>query len=185
MNPDEAFVVEGGSRDQGEHLHDDQLLRVPLLKESANDTGPDIGAMKQDAPREHSSSRIRNLVCDNSNEVEEEEEEISTNSPRHNSNGDNGNENEQNDDDNGNRNASSSAVSFIPNPNEEEDDMNTSTLTTTNNNNNTNNTTAKEILEIAVPALAGLAIDPFMTVMDTIFVGRTSTNAAALAGMGT
>jgi len=44
--------------------------------------------------------------------------------------------------------------------------------------------TGKLILSLAVPALAGLAIDPLMTLADTAFVGRTATNADALAGVG-
>lgn len=44
--------------------------------------------------------------------------------------------------------------------------------------------TGREILSLAVPALAGLAIDPIMTLVDTVFVGRTASNADALAGMG-
>jgi len=44
--------------------------------------------------------------------------------------------------------------------------------------------TGQEIISIAVPALAGLAIDPLMTLADTAFVGRTSDDATALAGMG-
>ena len=155
-------IVEIGSRDQGEHPHDDQLLRVPLLAESTNDNGPDIGAMKQHDPREQSRnisniSRIRNLVCDNSNEAEEESINNSSSS-------------------------SSSSTNDEDHQQQQQPDSNdVSTSGTVNNN----TTIGKEILEIAVPALAGLAIDPFMTVMDTIFVGRTSTNAAALAGMCT
>lgn len=42
----------------------------------------------------------------------------------------------------------------------------------------------QQIFEIAIPALAGLAIDPLMTLADTVFVGRTSTSADALAGVG-
>jgi len=44
--------------------------------------------------------------------------------------------------------------------------------------------TGKLILSLAIPALAGLAIDPLMTLADTAFVGRTATNADALAGVG-
>lgn len=163
MNPDEACVVEDGSRDQGEHPHDDhRLLREPLLEESTNDTGPAAGAMKQDALREHSSSMLQNLVCDNSNEVEEEEE-----------------------DSNGSCSSSSSSTDGEDHQQQQQQDSNLASSSGATNTEDTNNTIGKDILEIAIPALAGLAIDPFMTVMDTIFVGRTSTNAAALAGMGT
>ena len=44
--------------------------------------------------------------------------------------------------------------------------------------------TGKAILSLAVPALAGLAIDPLMTLADTAFIGRSATNADALAGVG-
>lgn len=44
--------------------------------------------------------------------------------------------------------------------------------------------TGQAILSIAIPALAGLAIDPLMTLADTAFVGRTAPDAASLAGMG-
>jgi Na+-driven multidrug efflux pump len=44
--------------------------------------------------------------------------------------------------------------------------------------------TGKAILSLAIPALAGLAIDPLMTLADTAFVGKTATNADALAGVG-
>ena len=98
-------------------------------------------------------------MCDNSNEVEEEEEDS---------------------------NGSSSSPST--NVEDHQQDSNgatrSGTANTTEDTTTTTTTTGNEILEIAVPALAGLAIDPFMTVMDTIFVGRTSTNAAALVGMG-
>lgn len=161
MNPNEAFVVEEGSRDQGEHPNDDQLLCVPLLKESTYDTGPDgpaAGAMNQNAPREHSS-----------NEVEEEVVEDSSSSTRSRS-----------------RSSSTHDEDRQQQRQQQQQDSNRDTTSGTANNEDTTTTTiGKEILEIAVPALAGLAIDPFMTVMDTIFVGRTSTNAAALAGMGT
>lgn len=42
----------------------------------------------------------------------------------------------------------------------------------------------KEIVGLAIPALAGLAIDPLMTLADTAFVGRAAENANALAGIG-
>ena len=42
----------------------------------------------------------------------------------------------------------------------------------------------ESILSLAVPALAGLAIDPLMTIADTAFIGRTATSADALAGVG-
>eukprot|EP00978_Attheya_sp_CCMP212_P011401 scaffold28117_cov56-Attheya_sp.AAC.3 len=44
--------------------------------------------------------------------------------------------------------------------------------------------TGEAILGLAVPALAGLAIDPLMTLADTAFVGRCSVDASALAGVG-
>jgi MATE family multidrug resistance protein len=44
--------------------------------------------------------------------------------------------------------------------------------------------TGKEILALAIPALGALMIDPLMTLADTAFVGRFSTTANALAGMG-
>jgi putative MATE family efflux protein len=40
------------------------------------------------------------------------------------------------------------------------------------------------IMSLAVPALAGLAIDPLMTIADTAFIGRTAASADALAGVG-
>ena len=42
----------------------------------------------------------------------------------------------------------------------------------------------EQIVSLAVPALAGLAIDPLMTLADTAFVGRTASGATALAGIG-
>ena len=42
----------------------------------------------------------------------------------------------------------------------------------------------ESILSLAVPALAGLAIDPLMTIADTAFIGLTATSADALAGVG-
>ena len=42
----------------------------------------------------------------------------------------------------------------------------------------------ESILSLTVPALAGLAIDPLMTIADTAFIGRTATSADALAGVG-
>ena len=44
--------------------------------------------------------------------------------------------------------------------------------------------TGKKILSLAIPALVGLAIDPLMTLADTAFVGRYSTDSASLSGMG-
>ena len=44
--------------------------------------------------------------------------------------------------------------------------------------------TGEKILSLAVPALASLAIDPLMTLVDTAFVGRYSVDSAALSGMG-
>jgi Na+-driven multidrug efflux pump len=49
--------------------------------------------------------------------------------------------------------------------------------------NNTKNIT-NEIFSIAIPALLGLSIDPIMTLVDTAFIGKTSINADALAGVG-
>lgn len=43
----------------------------------------------------------------------------------------------------------------------------------------------ESIFSLAVPALAGLAIDPLMTLADTAFVGRFAVNADSLAGLGT
>lgn len=42
----------------------------------------------------------------------------------------------------------------------------------------------KAILSLAIPALAGLAIDPLMTLTDTAFIGRTAEDSTALAGVG-
>ncbi len=44
--------------------------------------------------------------------------------------------------------------------------------------------TGQQILSIAIPAFLGLTIDPLMTIVDTAFIGRTSINADALAGVG-
>jgi len=44
-------------------------------------------------------------------------------------------------------------------------------------------TTGQAILSLAVPALAGLAIDPLMTIADTAFIGRTAVSADALGGV--
>eukprot|EP00566_Odontella_aurita_P009366 CAMPEP_0113533346 /NCGR_PEP_ID=MMETSP0015_2-20120614/4548_1 /TAXON_ID=2838 /ORGANISM="Odontella" /LENGTH=500 /DNA_ID=CAMNT_0000432377 /DNA_START=339 /DNA_END=1841 /DNA_ORIENTATION=+ /assembly_acc=CAM_ASM_000160 len=43
--------------------------------------------------------------------------------------------------------------------------------------------TGQAILALAIPALAGLAIDPLMTIADTVFIGRTAVSADALAGV--
>ena len=49
----------------------------------------------------------------------------------------------------------------------------------------TNEEYGKDILSLAIPALAGLAIDPLMTLVDTAFVGRCANeDSAQLAGMG-
>jgi Na+-driven multidrug efflux pump len=45
-------------------------------------------------------------------------------------------------------------------------------------------TTGQSILDLAIPALGALLIDPLMTLVDTAFVGHYSVSAAALAGMG-
>lgn len=47
-----------------------------------------------------------------------------------------------------------------------------------------NSSVGNEILSLAIPALGALMIDPLMTLADTAFVGRFSTTADALAGMG-
>jgi len=56
--------------------------------------------------------------------------------------------------------------------------------TTTGSNDDDRPSIGQSIISLAVPALAGLAIDPLMTLADTAFVGRTATNADALAGVG-
>jgi len=60
-----------------------------------------------------------------------------------------------------------------------------------NNNNNNNNeeendtsSTGRKILELAIPALGALLIDPLLTLADTAFVGRYSDSPYELAGMG-
>jgi len=75
----------------------------------------------------------------------------------------------------------------------------TTTATTTHYGsiNNTNNntlqppppqqqqpSTGQQILSLAIPALAGLALDPILTLVDTAFIGRTATTSDALAGVG-
>jgi len=50
--------------------------------------------------------------------------------------------------------------------------------------NNDDGNIVQAILSLALPALAGLIIDPLMTLADTVFVGREATNADSLAGMG-
>uniref|UniRef100_A0A7S2EGU1 Protein DETOXIFICATION n=2 Tax=Ditylum brightwellii TaxID=49249 RepID=A0A7S2EGU1_9STRA len=47
-----------------------------------------------------------------------------------------------------------------------------------------NKSSGHEILSLAIPALAGLAIDPLMTLADTAFVGRSATNSDGLAAIG-
>jgi putative MATE family efflux protein len=44
--------------------------------------------------------------------------------------------------------------------------------------------TGRRILELAIPALGALLIDPLLTLADTAFVGRYSTSPYELAGMG-
>ena len=44
--------------------------------------------------------------------------------------------------------------------------------------------TGQRILDLAVPALGALLIDPLLTLIDTAFVGRYSVSANELAGMG-
>mmetsp|Transcript_6449 Transcript_6449/g.7428 ORF Transcript_6449/g.7428 Transcript_6449/m.7428 type:complete len:632 (-) Transcript_6449:98-1993(-) len=60
-----------------------------------------------------------------------------------------------------------------------------------NSNNNNNNeeendtsSTGRKILELAIPALGALLIDPLLTLADTAFVGRYSDSPYELAGMG-
>lgn len=78
---------------------------------------------------------------------------------------------------------SSSASPFQPAVDYHEDDSLWRHTDSEAESQNTQNT-GKQILSLAIPALAGLAIDPLMTLADTAFVGRTSTNADALAGVG-
>jgi Na+-driven multidrug efflux pump len=42
----------------------------------------------------------------------------------------------------------------------------------------------RQILSLALPALISLSIDPLMTIADTAFVGRHSTDPYQLAGLG-
>ena len=61
-----------------------------------------------------------------------------------------------------------------------------------NNSNNNNNddgnddetSTGRKILNLAIPALGALLIDPLLTIADTAFVGRYSDSPYELAGMG-
>ena len=61
-----------------------------------------------------------------------------------------------------------------------------------NSNNNNNNddgnddetSTGRKILNLAIPALGALLIDPLLTIADTAFVGRYSESPYELAGMG-
>ena len=61
-----------------------------------------------------------------------------------------------------------------------------------NNSNNNNNddgnddetSTGRKILNLAIPALGALLIDPLLTIADTAFVGRYSESPYELAGMG-
>uniref|UniRef100_A0A7S3Q054 Protein DETOXIFICATION n=1 Tax=Chaetoceros debilis TaxID=122233 RepID=A0A7S3Q054_9STRA len=53
-----------------------------------------------------------------------------------------------------------------------------------NENDDENENVGKKIFSLAIPALAALAIDPLMTLADTVFVGRTATTPDALAGVG-
>jgi len=55
-----------------------------------------------------------------------------------------------------------------------------------NNNNNEEDDTSigRKILELAIPALGALLIDPLLTLADTAFVGRYSESPYELAGMG-
>ena len=48
----------------------------------------------------------------------------------------------------------------------------------------TERSTGRRILDLAVPALGALLIDPLLTIADTAFVGRFSQSANELAGMG-
>lgn len=70
----------------------------------------------------------------------------------------------------------------------------TSTTTTLYNNNSNKEgaykeeenavSTGQRILDLSVPALGALLIDPLLTIADTAFVGRFSESANELAGMG-
>ena len=53
-----------------------------------------------------------------------------------------------------------------------------------NNDCHNNVSTGKRILDLSVPALGALLIDPLLTIADTAFVGRYSESANELAGMG-
>jgi len=66
----------------------------------------------------------------------------------------------------------------------DDDDDDSASSSSNNTTNSENQSTGQEILAIAIPALAGLAIDPLMTLADTAFVGRTAPDATSLAGMG-
>lgn len=72
--------------------------------------------------------------------------------------------------------------------NDEDTENDTSSLSARDTSDGTgedeNENIGEGILSLAIPALAGLAIDPLMNLVDTAFVGRTATNADALAGVG-
>ncbi len=81
--------------------------------------------------------------------------------------------NVDNNNDNGGNNSSS----------EEEDQGNL--RPTENNHSNKNESITKQIFSLALPAFLALSIDPVMALVDTAFIGKTSINADALAGVGT
>ena len=81
--------------------------------------------------------------------------------------------NVDNNNDNGGNNSSS----------EEEDQENL--RPTENNHSNKNESITKQIFSLALPAFLALSIDPVMALVDTAFIGKTSINADALAGVGT
>jgi Na+-driven multidrug efflux pump len=74
----------------------------------------------------------------------------------------------------------------------EEENVNQLVISNDNNNNNNNNddgnddetSTGRKILNLAIPALGALLIDPLLTIADTAFVGRYSESPYELAGMG-
>lgn len=62
----------------------------------------------------------------------------------------------------------------------------TNTSALHNNSNNNTNTISKQILNLAIPSLISLSIDPLMTIADTAFVGRYSmpNDPYPLSGLG-
>lgn len=71
------------------------------------------------------------------------------------------------------RSIRSSAALLAKSINDDEDDVNDAGK----------QSTGRAILALAIPALAGLAIDPLMTIADTAFIGRSAVSADALAGV--